>query len=46
MSLLHGVCLTAVSPGFAELCLSFIIEIAFIAGKVSPRKWEDNSRAS
>lgn len=41
MSLVYNVCLTAVSPIFVEFCFSFVGEIAFIAGKVSLRKWKE-----
>lgn len=41
MSLMYNVCLTAVSPVFVELRFSFIREIAFMAGKVSLRKWKE-----
>lgn len=41
MSLMYNVCLTAVSPTFVELWFSFIRGIAFIAGKISPRKWKE-----
>lgn len=38
---MYVVSLTAVSPVFVELCFSFSGEIAFIAGKVSLRKWKE-----
>lgn len=41
MSLTYNACLAAVSLIFVELWFSFIREMAFIAGKISLRKWKE-----